>query len=80
MRKITSAPDVGAPDPELENSPIFDHDAEESGDVADLELQAGVCYFNAAAYDIGQYVCSGGELLQCCEGGIWVRRGSCYQG
>jgi hypothetical protein len=72
------APRVGAPDPELKNSPIFDSaDWDEMS--LDLELETGVCYFNAESYAIGSYVCSGDELLRCEERGVWVREGSCYQ-
>ena len=60
------APKVGAPDPELRNSPIFDsNDADELS--LDLELETGVCYFNAQSYPLGSYVCSGDELLRCEE-------------
>lgn len=65
-------PRVGAPDPELKTSPIFDEDEEIS---RDLELEAGACYFNGMAYPIGQYVLSGSELLHCEERGVWARRG-----
>lgn len=69
---------VGAPDPELKNSPIFDSaDWDEMS--LDLELETGVCYFNAQPYALGSYVCSGDELLRCEERGVWVREGSCYQ-
>ena len=72
------APRVGAPDPELKNSPIFDStDFDELS--LDLELESGVCYFNAQSYALGSYVCSGDELLHCEERGVWVREGSCYQ-
>ena len=33
-----------------------------------------MCYFNDAAYPVGQYVRSGSELLHYEEGGVWVRR------
>jgi hypothetical protein len=33
----------------------------------DLELESGVCYFNGVGYRIGEYVCSGSELLRCSE-------------
>lgn len=63
---------VGAPDPELKTSPIFD----EYGEISlDLELEVGACYFNNVSYPIGQYVLSGSELLHCEERGIWVRGG-----
>lgn len=65
-------PQVGAPDPELKTSPIFDPDEEPS---LDLELEASVCYFNNVAYPIGQYLRSGSELLRCEERGVWVRKG-----
>jgi hypothetical protein len=79
MKETTRhAPKVGAPDPELKNSPIFDSmDFDELS--LDLELETGVCYFNAESYAIGSYVCSGDELLRCEERGVWIREGSCYQ-
>lgn len=63
---------IGAPDPELTTSPIYD-DAEELS--LDLELETGACYFNDVAYPLGQYLLSGNELLHCEERGIWVRKG-----
>lgn len=64
---------VGAPDPELNTSPIFDEFEEEMS--YDLELEKGVCYFNSVAYPIGQYVLSGSEVLHCEGRGVWVRSG-----
>lgn len=69
-------PQVGAPDPEHQTSPVFDEDDELS---EDLELESGVCYFNGAAYKIGDYVLSGDELLQCEERGVWVRKGERHE-
>lgn len=68
----THLPQVGAPDPERRSSPIFDEDDEIS---LDLELEAGVCYFNDVAYRIGEYVMSGSEVLRCEGRGVWVREG-----
>lgn len=65
-------PEVGAPDPELKNSPIFDEYEEFS---LDMELEAGTCYFNDVAFPIGQYVRSASELLRCEGRGVWVRVG-----
>jgi len=65
-------PQLGAPDPELKNSPIVDEDEEPS---LDLELETGVCYFNNVAYPLGQYVLSGSEVLRCSNRGVWVRSG-----
>lgn len=67
---------VGVPDPELKNSPIFD-EADWDELSLDLELESGVCYFNDRSYTLGQFVCSGDELLRCEERGVWVREGTC---
>ena len=71
-------PQVGAPDPEHKNSPIFDSIDSDFLSL-DLELETGVCYFNDKTYQIGEYVCSGDEMLRCEERGVWVREGTCYQ-
>jgi len=63
---------VGAPDPELRTSPIFDEYEELS---LDLELESGACYFNNMVYPAGQYLLCGSELLHCEEQGVWVRKG-----
>ena len=71
-----SLPQVGAPDPELKNSPIIDeveYDAEEA--TPGLETEAPACYFNGEAFALGEYVRSGSEVLQCAERGVWVRKG-----
>jgi len=39
-----------------------------------------MCFYNNAAYPIGQYVRSGSELLHCEQGGVWVRRGEMRPG
>lgn len=65
-------PQVGAPDPELTTSPIFDEYEEIS---LDLEIEAGACYFNNVSYPPGRYLLSGSELLHCEERGVWVRKG-----
>lgn len=77
MVKHITAPSVGAPDPELRNSPIFDSTTADDPSL-DYELESGTCYFNNIAYRIGQYVCSGEELLRCEQRGVWLREGSCY--
>ena len=69
-------PQVGAPDPELKNSPIIDEaEYDEHEASPDLEIEEGVCFFNNEAFAIGQYVQSGSELLLCNERGGWVRKG-----
>ena len=71
--KETHPLQVGAPDPELKTSPIFDENDEDILSF-DSELESPTCYFNEIAYPIGQYVRSGEELLHCEGRGIWVRK------
>lgn len=63
---------VGAPDPELETSPIV-------SDEDDIEVEpnvvAGACRFNGVVFRIGEYVLSGTELLRCEAPGVWVSEG-----
>jgi hypothetical protein len=75
MKNIDVA-DVGAPDPELKNSPVIDSEIEE-GEFFGADRETEVCYFNGIRYADGDYVCSGSELLRC-ENGAWVRSGSVY--
>ncbi len=79
MPNSTHPPQVGAPDQELRNSPIFD-DADSDYLSLDLEMETSACYFNGKVYAIGQYVCSGDELLRCEEKGVWIREGTCQKG
>ena len=79
MTKTSETPHVGAPDPELKNSPVFD-EADNEYLSLDLEMESNACYFNGKSYAIGQYVCSGDELLRCEVKGVWIREGSCQQG
>lgn len=75
MSKHNHAPNVGAPDPELKNSPIA---VETDEEVEDLRLEMPgepVCYFNDRSYRHGAYVCSAGVLLRC-DHGAWVRVGA----
>lgn len=69
---------VGAPDPERKNSPIFD-DADADYLSLDSELESGGCYLNDQYFDIGDFVCSGSEMLRCEDRGIWVREGDCVK-
>jgi hypothetical protein len=63
---------VGAPDPELETSPIVgeDDEVEVEPNVAD-----GARTFNGVGFRIGDFVLSGSELLRCEATGVWVREG-----
>jgi len=70
---VHTIPQVGAPDPELRNSPILDDEDDELP--TEIEIETGVCYFNGRAYPLGSYVTSGSEVLHCEERGVWVRTG-----
>ena len=66
----TSTKDLGAPDPELETSPIASEN-DEDFDVLRQEIDEGVCYFNGQAISDGAYIKSGDAYLRC-DKGIWV--------
>lgn len=65
-----SHPQVGAPDPERDTSPIV-----LDGD--DVEVEPNVagarCLFNGVGHAIGERVQSGSEVLRCEAPGVWVR-------
>jgi hypothetical protein len=68
---------VGAPDPELKNSPIIEETDEDFDVLAQEVGENPVCHFNSVAYGDGTYACSGsGELLHCVRG-VWWREGTC---
>jgi len=62
---------VGAPDPELETSPIVGEDDID----AEPNVSEGGCSFNGVAFAIGDSVLSGTAWLQCEAPGVWVRKG-----
>ena len=68
---------VGAPDPELKTSPIFE-EMDEDYDVLGQEYDdLPTCYFNNVVFADGAYVCSGSGSLLRCDKGVWVRKGGC---
>ncbi|QBQ54548.1 DUF1496 domain-containing protein [Nitrosococcus wardiae] len=76
MPESSGVPNVGAPDPELKNSPIA-LESDEETEVLRLEVPGEpVCYFNNQSYKNGTHVCSSGVLLRC-DYGVWVRVGPC---
>ena len=68
---------VGAPDPELKNSPILDEFDEDFEVLAQEVEDLPVCYYNGVTYPDGQFVCSSSSELLRCEKGLWVREGTC---
>jgi len=67
---------VGAPDPELRNSPIVEETDEDYEIAARTLPDEHLCYFNGDSYQHDQFVCSGSELLRCSRG-VWLQEGSC---
>ena len=64
-------PQVGAPDPERQTSPILDDE-----ELEDIEPEgSGLCDCNGVAYRAGDHVTSGHEVLRCEPPGLWVRQG-----
>jgi hypothetical protein len=77
MTERIHAIQVGAPDPELPNSPILDESADNEETGTELEsVEFAQCQFNGNSYADGVQICSGDELLQCSRG-TWLRAGSC---
>jgi hypothetical protein len=70
---VDPRPQVGAPNPELETSPIVGE--EDQVEVEPNVAAEGRCLFNGVAYRIGDLVLSGSEVLQCQAPGVWVREG-----
>lgn len=76
MHSSDKAKQVGAPDPELKNSPI-EQEADEELDYIKQQVPGEpVCYFNNQQYSNGSYICSG-EILLRCDYGVWIQTGSC---
>ena len=76
MSEQISIPQVGAPDPEMKNSPIAEETDEDNDVIQQTALSEPVCYFNNTAYEHNSQVCTGHELLRC-NHGLWLREGSC---
>lgn len=68
----SSHPQVGAPDPNLETSPIVGEDEQVE---VEPNVPEGRCAFNGVSYSVGDFVVSGSELLRCESPGVWVREG-----
>lgn len=74
MTEIKHTQDVGAPDPELNTSPIAEENDDESEVLRQEVPGEPVCYFNDQSFPNGSYVKSGASLLKCVYG-IWVQAG-----
>ncbi len=76
MSSLNNVIQVGAPDPELKNSPIEQEGDEEREYIKQQLPGEPVCYFNNRSYHNGTYVCSSNILLRC-DYGVWIQTGSC---
>ncbi|MDH5611117.1 MAG: DUF1496 domain-containing protein [Gammaproteobacteria bacterium] len=75
MTELKHTQDVGAPDPELNTSPIADENSSESEVLRQEMPGEPVCYFNNRSFPTGTYIKSGTSLLKCVYG-IWEQAGS----
>lgn len=73
---VEHIPQVGATDPERQNSPL-QGDMKESFELVREQVgdEAAGCYFNDLFYADGCHVLSGQTYLRC-ERGIWVEAGT----
>ena len=74
MNNPVHTEDVGAPDPELNTSPIADEGDEDMETLRQQVPGEPVCFFNNNSYPTGSFVKSGSSLLMC-DYGIWVPGG-----
>lgn len=63
--------DLGAPDPDLNTSPIF-MNVDDEREITETEIpEERACYFNGESYPHGAYVKSATTILKC-DRGAWV--------
>ena len=75
MNAHSKLPQLGAMDPELQNSPFADELDEDIETVRQQLPGEPVCYFNGRAFANDEFVCSGSRVLHC-RYGVWVDAGS----
>lgn len=68
-------PDLGAPDPELRNSPVAWESDEDTEALREAVPGDAVCYFNGVSYADGTLIRSGANILRC-DSGLWVPEGT----
>ncbi len=75
MPPSATMPQVGAPDPEHNTSPIAE-ETDEDFEVLRMEYpDEPVCFYNGTRYDDGTHVRSGHVILRC-DKGLWLRVGT----
>ena len=75
LHEHVSITQVGAPDPELRNSPIAVEDDIDTDVVRQQVPGEAVCWFNASEFHNGDFVASGSQVLLCSYG-VWIDAGS----
>ena len=75
MTEIKHIEVAGAPDPELNCSPIADEGDDETEVLRQEMPGEPVCYFNNKSYSTGSYIKSGTSILKC-DYGIWIPTGT----
>ena len=75
MLQKTTLPQVGAQDPELENSPIALEEDEDTDVVRQQVPGEPVCLYNGHSFRHGDFVASGSQVLKCSYG-VWIESGS----
>jgi hypothetical protein len=63
MTELKHAEDVGAPDPELNTSPIAEEGSDETEVLRQEVPGEPVCYFNNQSFPTGAYIKSGTSIL-----------------
>jgi len=71
MTDLKHAEDVGAPDPELNTSPIAEEGSDETEILRQEEPGEPVCYFNNQSFPTDAYIKSGTSIFKC-NYGIWI--------
>lgn len=75
MTEFNNIKDVGAPDPELNTSPIAEENNKATEGLRQEVPGEPVCYFNNKSFKTGDYIKSGASILKC-DYGIWIPAGS----
>lgn len=75
MMERSGLQQVGAMDPELQNSPVAQEFDEDSDIVRQQMPGTAVCYFNGQSFTHDEYVISGSQVLRC-QYGVWIEAGS----
>jgi hypothetical protein len=74
MAEVKHTANIGAPDPELNTSPIAEDNNEETEVLRQEVPGEPVCYFNDRKFENDDFVKSGSSVYKC-NYGIWIPAG-----